>query len=1324
MIELDDADSAQRAIARLQATGRYEYVESDRLLRVAATPNDPGFYLLWALDNTGASSTITGVATGVAGADIKAVAAWDIIHDAPNVVVAVLDSGVNINHQDIAANIWRNPAPTFGDVNGASFINGVRTANPLDDGGHGTHVAGIIGSVGNNGIGNTGVAWKVQIMPVKIGTASGYIATSDFAAGIDYAIAHGAHIMNASFFTDTRSQTDLVALAVAREAGIILVVAAGNDALSVDVKSYYPGSYPLDNIVTVGSSNNRDGISSFSNFGAAVDLFAPGEGIISLYSGANNTYAVLSGTSMAAPHVTGALALIKARFPNDNYRQLINRLLRGADALPAFADKAQTGGRLNLLRAITGTDNRPFNDDFARRAHVAGTTLSIRANNTGGTTESGEPAHAGVAPSATLWWEWTAPATATVTLDTLGSAYDTVLAVYTGTSLPTLVPVAANDNNGTNLTSRLTFSAQAGATYAVAVGSHDGTTGLTLLHLAAVPANDAFAAAITLTGESTHVTATNILASREPDEPHILGQGGGASVWYRWTAPRNGRFQIAVTSRNFDPLLAVYTGSALNALSLIAASDNSGRDNANIDSICTLDAIAGTTYFLTVDSKVAGTSGDYTLNLVDSLWQASTVANISGAPAVADNGTIYVGGTDFNFYAFAPDGSLKWTYPLADRINDSAPSIGSDGTVYFGSNENKYYALHPDGTLRWMHDFGPNLPFSKPVVGSPALAADGTIYVKAGDGYLYALAPADGATRWRYNVNALHSYASPSLAPDGTIYQGSDDQNLYALNPNGTLRWTFATGGMIYATPALDNAGNLYFGVAGTGACWSITPGGTLRWVYTGATGDCTASPALSADGGTVYFGSKDGKLHAVNSANGIARWTFALGDAVDASSPAVDANGVIYLGCYDFKLYAVYPNGTLKRTYDTGGFIRSSPVVFGTTLYVGSDDGKLYAFEIGVGSAGGPWPQYHFNARRTGRAVADALAIAVAPQAQDAVIGQPLTLSVTVTGAVGSYQWQKNGVAIAGATSASYTVGSVTASDAGDYTVVVSAPGGTATVTSTAATVTVLTSVPGRLTALSVRATAGTGDQTLIVGFYFGGTGSKRVLIRGIGPTLAQYGVSGVLADPQLKLFNVAGTQIDQNDDWGGSAAFANAFASAGTFALPANSKDAALLETLPLDGYTAQVNGANNSTGVALVEVYEADTGTPTARFVSLSARDQVGTGDNVLIAGFTFNGNVPKKLLIRGVGPSLAQYGVSGVLANPRLDLYQGTTLIQSNDDWGGSTTLSNAFNAVSAFQLTSPLDAVLLVTLPPGSYTAQVSGVNGTTGVALIEVYEMP
>jgi hypothetical protein len=262
----------------------------------------------------------------------------------------------------------------------------------------------------------------------------------------------------------------------------------------------------------------------------------------------------------------------------------------------------------------------------------------------------------------------------------------------------------------------------------------------------------------------------------------------------------------------------------------------------------------------------------------------------------------------------------------------------------------------------------------------------------------------------------------------------------------------------------------------------------------------------------------------------------------------------------------------------------------------------------------------------------------------------------------------------------------------------------------------------PSRVANLSVRAAAGTGDLTLIVGFTIGETGSKQIVLRGVGPSLAQFNVSGALGDPQLRLYS-DGTQINQNDDWDGTTRLSTAFAAVGAFALPPGSKDAALF--VPLSGglYTAQIASATGS-GVALVEVYDSDPGSPSATFANVSARNQAGTGDNLLVAGFAISGSAEKTLLIRAIGPSLAS-AVTGSLSDPKLDVFRGSTLLQSNDDWGGTTMLSTAFSRVGAFPLPgTSKDAALLVTLQPGSYTAQVSGVGGTTGVALIEVYELP
>lgn len=255
-------------------------------------------------------------------------------------------------------------------------------------------------------------------------------------------------------------------------------------------------------------------------------------------------------------------------------------------------------------------------------------------------------------------------------------------------------------------------------------------------------------------------------------------------------------------------------------------------------------------------------------------------------------------------------------------------------------------------------------------------------------------------------------------------------------------------------------------------------------------------------------------------------------------------------------------------------------------------------------------------------------------------------------------------------------------------------------------------------LSNLSVRTSAGTGAQTLIVGFAVSG-GSKPLLVRGIGPALTSFGVSGALADPKLELFR-GSTSISANDNW--QPVDSSTFNGVGAFGLPSGSKDSALVVSVGAASYTAQVSGANGSTGIALVELYDAGT-SATGRLVNVSARSQVGTDNAILIAGFSVAGTGPKRLLLRAIGPTLETFGVTGALSDPKLELYGPSGRIMANDNWDSSVRAQ--FAPAGAFDLTSgSRDAVLLVTLPPGNYTAQVSGVGGTTGVALVELYEVP
>ncbi|HEU5077678.1 MAG TPA: NHL repeat-containing protein [Opitutaceae bacterium] len=274
-----------------------------------------------------------------------------------------------------------------------------------------------------------------------------------------------------------------------------------------------------------------------------------------------------------------------------------------------------------------------------------------------------------------------------------------------------------------------------------------------------------------------------------------------------------------------------------------------------------------------------------------------------------------------------------------------------------------------------------------------------------------------------------------------------------------------------------------------------------------------------------------------------------------------------------------------------------------------------------------------------------------------------------------------------------------------------------------------------GRLINLSVRSRAGSGDQTLIAGFIIAGAGTKPVMVRGTGATLTNFGIGGVLADPMLTLFNASSDPISSNDSWNASpnqTAIALARGNKlGDFTIA--SPDAILFASLSPGPYTAQVTASTGANGVALVEVFDTDTtppGTPgfdaQPRLVNLSARTQVGTGENVLIAGFVINGTTPKRLMIRGTGPTLKNFGVGSVLADPQLQLYAGNTVLAQNDNWQDAANVAEIVqvngNKLGDFTL-DPKDAVLVVTLPPGTYTAQISGVNDTTGVALIEVNDL-
>jgi len=628
--DIAPGNNVEQIISAYENDPRFEYIEPDYIISLddvqttsptqenlatitpqITTPNDPGYPQLWGLNNTGQSG-------GTPDADIDAPEAWDIETGNPNQVIGVLDTGVDYNHPDLVDNIWTNPGETAGDGidnDNNGYIDDVRgwdfaynDNDPMDVHSHGTHVSGTIAAKGNNSVGVTGVAWDAKIMPLKFLDDGGSGYTSDAILALNYATAKGVKITNNSWGGGGYSQGLYDAINTAGQQGALFIAAAGNEAANNDIYLAYPASYDLPNIISVASTTRTDALSSFSNYGlTSVDLGAPGSQIYSTIPGGN--YATYSGTSMASPHVTGGAALVWSQNPTWTAQEVKSQLLQTTDPIPALNGKTVSGGRLNLYNALTGFTPPPPpppppvpNDNFADRIVLSGVDVSTTGSNIGATAEPQEPAQSG--PINSAWWSWTAPTTGLATFDTIGSNFDTWLSVFTGSDLPNLTLIGFDDQGGGNNTSLLSLNAIAGETYQIAVDGWLSNTGQIALNINVVPPppNDNFVNQIPLTGETATAKGSNTGATGEVGEPTQSGVTN--SVWWSWTAPSSGFFQVDTRGSNFDTWLSVFTGSAVNNLSLIGFDDQGGGNNT---SLLTLNATAGTTYRIAVDGWLSNT---------------------------------------------------------------------------------------------------------------------------------------------------------------------------------------------------------------------------------------------------------------------------------------------------------------------------------------------------------------------------------------------------------------------------------------------------------------------------------------------------------------------------------------------------------------------------------------------------------------------------------------------------------------------------------------------------------------------------------------------
>jgi hypothetical protein len=637
-----------------------------------------------------------------------------------------------------------------------------------------------------------------------------------------------------------------------------------------------------------------------------------------------------------------------------------------------------------------------------------------------------------------------------------------------------------------------------------------------------------------------------------------------------------------------------------------------------------------------------------------------------------------------------------------DYFHINSVKLDTDGNLLISSRHcSAVYKVNRDtGAIIWrlggkLSDFtlGAGLPFA---YQHDVEAVDSTtirIFDNESDGV--AVLPASRVIWVNHDDSTMTATLVKSVQhPAGlSVFAEGSGQTL----PNGD---TFVDWGILGRYSEFDPSGNLLNDVTmSTG--YSSYRGYRFPWVGAPTTSPST-TVVTNSDGSTT--------IHAIwNGATNVATWNVmggssstSLASVTSAPWNGLDTTITLTTSATNLQLVALDSSGTQvgQSPVVTGPFASANPVVTSQPVSLTVVPGDSAVFR--VGASGGD------------------LTYSWSPP----YVGQP--------------QYAGEFGVVTGWTGPNLLIQGVTAGDSGPYTCTITNSAGSVTTVTAYLNVTSTNNV-GHLINVSCRSLVGSGADELIAGFAIGGigaTGSEPVLVRASGPALTQFGVTGTLADPELQLFNLSSgsSLVAANTGWGGDAATSNAAALAGAFAwTDPTSADSALVETLAAGPYTANISGASGDSGVALAEVYDetpAGAFTPsTPHLVNVSARAAVGTNGNILIAGFVIGGSTPKTVLIRASGPALDQFGVTGTLSAPELQLFgvsSGTaTLMATNDEWAGDAEISTVAAEVGAFAWTDPAsaDCALLVTLYPGAYTANVTGINGASGVALVEVYEV-
>lgn len=657
----------EQQIEALKNSELFVYVEPDyvyRLTRDSAASNYSDG-TLWGLRNLGVDTS--GNPLGIADADIDADQAWDVTVGSSDVLIGVIDSGIWYTHQALASQMWQNPGevPNNGidddengwidDVFGINSV--VETGDPLDDNGHGTHVAAIAG--GADGPEVVGVAWNVSLMALKAFDSSGATSGSDTVQAIEYGVDNGCHILNGSYGGPSFSLSALDAIKAARDLNVLFVAASGNEGTDNDIFGHYPSGYNLDNIISVGAMDRYDQFAFFSNYGLnSVDIVAPGDQIYSASNGADDAYAFQSGSSQATPYVAGVAALLLSAFPDLSYAETRERILSAAVKRPSYSGRSSTGGRLNAANVFDVVPDGFLEvtiDPPSQSALAADTTqdLVVRVADLFGLSDAVV--------------ELILPDLSVIPVRNDGEAPDVLGgdALYTGQlSLP-------SEPGELSLTIRV--SAPGAETYESAVRYTVVTP----------PANDDFAFSQKLSPRGASLVTSNQFASSENGEPrHASVVDHDLSLWWTITPDQDGPFIVDTSGSSYDTVIGVYTGNELNRLNRVASVNNVGTQQAGY---LFFDGRRGEGYRIAVAGADADEIGTLRLRVrpggqPDTTAPVVTIASPLSGTINLEN-RIEVSGT-----AFDPSPNSSGVSQVVIRVNDESIGVVARGTTRWSAN--------------------------------------------------------------------------------------------------------------------------------------------------------------------------------------------------------------------------------------------------------------------------------------------------------------------------------------------------------------------------------------------------------------------------------------------------------------------------------------------------------------------------------------------------------------------------------------------------------------------------------------------------------------